>query len=418
MSLCPGGHRVVLRHRRVDRRGRCLTRGIPSDPGVKVRGAEDETCAEQLSGRNMKSIHRAFGVAALCLSAVGGCKFDEDTVAPGVYGAFESDMAASGTGAATAGSATGGGASAGGTGGVSTAGTAVSETGASGGAMAGTATPGTGEPTAGGGSQETVDGSTGGAGMDLPVAAQGPCDLSGPWLGTLHLVTDALGNLAITHYYTYLEITQTGDAFTVDRGFLCGNDSVANGLLAADVDFSSSWAALPSRARYDGRTGQSTEVAGGCQVDFARWYSVRGATVPYYLDPGTTMPALEQQASGDQPGWEDWDEDGNPGITGVITGAVDGKLFVAPRDWTEMSGVMPDVSARFKIPVKWNMEPNVLSFEGSPLLATEAVVASDPDLHFAEFARLTPEQAQGDEVAICQTIIRLAPSLTPEGAGP
>jgi len=67
---------------------------------------------------------------------------------------------------------------------------------------------------------------------------------------------------------------------------------------------------------------------------------------------------------------------------------------------------------------RWNQEQNVLAFDGSPLLTTEAAVAPDPSDHFAEFHRLSEDQATSDnDLAVCAEIIELAPELTPEGAG-
>lgn len=367
----------------------------------------------------MNAIYKASAAMNILLFLIQGCQYDRDSVEQGVYGPGEPGQAIAGSGTASSSPVAPESAAAGGdAAGTPEAGNIeVPDM-----ATAGVPGPEPEEPTAGigatTGTADIADPAGESASAPRAGASQGPCDLSGTWLSTLHLVTDALGNLTTTHYYTYLELTQTGEAFSVTRGFLCSNDSVSSGLLSADVDFSGTWPSLPSRTRYEGRTGHSIETAGSCQVSFDRWYSVRGATVTYYRDPTITMPTLMEQASGDQPGWEDWDEDGNPGITGVITGAIDGRIFVAPRDWTEMSGTVPDVSAGFKIPVKWNQEPNVLSFDGSPLLGTEALLAGDAALHFAEFARLTPDQAQGDETAICQVINEFAPQLTPEGAGP
>jgi hypothetical protein len=176
-------------------------------------------------------------------------------------------------------------------------------------------------------------------------------------------------------------------------------------------------ASIASRAGYTGRTGTSAVVSGGCQVDFAKWYTVRGATVPYYLDPSKPLPTVDEKATGGQPGWEDWDADGNPGITGLVSGAVTGKIFTAPRVWTHISGSASDIASTFKLPVQWDQEANVMSYDGSPLLLSEAARASDATLHFAEFVRLAPAQAVGDDNAICKSIVALAPMLTPVAAG-
>lgn len=109
--------------------------------------------------------------------------------------------------------------------------------------------------------------------------------------------------------------------------------------------------------------------------------------------------------------------DGNPGLTGVISGVVTGKIFVAPRQWTSMHGTAPDVSSAFRLPLLWDQEPNVMSYDGSPLLASSAARAAEATLHFVQLARLTEEQAAGDDHAICTRVVELAKTLTPEAAG-
>jgi hypothetical protein len=183
------------------------------------------------------------------------------------------------------------------------------------------------------------------------------------------------------------------------------------------VDTRASWAAIVSKAGYTGRTGTSVGTNGGCQVDFQKWYIVRGATVPYYNDPSKPLPTAEQKATDTEPGWEDWDADGNPGITGAISGVVSGKVFMAPRLWTTISASAPDVSSSFQVPLDWNVEQNVMAYDGTALLASDAVRATDPSLHFAMFARLTPEQVVGDDQAVCKSVVALAPTLTPSPMG-
>jgi hypothetical protein len=67
--------------------------------------------------------------------------------------------------------------------------------------------------------------------------------------------------------------------------------------------------------------------------------------------------------------------------------------------------------------VQWDQEANVMSYDGSPLLLSDAARASDANLHFAEFVRLAAGQAEGDDNAICKSLVALAPTLTPVAAG-
>ena len=268
----------------------------------------------------------------------------------------------------------------------------------------------------------------GAAGVTAPVSTAGMaslpsvgpaangCDMSGRWLSTLHTVTDALGNLQYAHSYLYYEITQQADAFTITKGLLCADDAAGAGELSAAVDFSASRAASMSKVSFAGRKGTSVPAADGCHVELQPWYEVKGATLPYYLDPSIALPTSEQAASGNTPGWEDWDNDGHPGITGTLSGAVTGKIFTAPRRWTSASGDA-DIKKSFRLAVQWSFESNIMAYDGTPLLASEAARAADSKLHFAQFARLTPDLVPlGDDAQICKRILELAPTLTPEAA--
>lgn len=243
------------------------------------------------------------------------------------------------------------------------------------------------------------------------------CDLSGRWIQTTHKTTDGLGNLQYAHNFLYYEIAQQGDAFTVSKSLLCGTSVAGGGAFAVTVDFSGPAASLRQRVNHNGRKGTSTPAANGCQINFDKQYMVFGATLPHYLDPATPLPSAEEPASGAQPGWEDWDGDGQPGITGVCSGTVAGKIFVAPREWTTLSGSVPDISAVFKLTLSWDQEPNVLAFDGSPFLGSSAVRAADASLHFVQLARLANDQATGDDAAICKSVVELAAVRTPEAAG-
>jgi hypothetical protein len=211
--------------------------------------------------------------------------------------------------------------------------------------------------------------------------------------------------------------SQQAEAFTISKGLLCGDDAAGDGGLSVNVDFRASWAMTASKVSFAGRKGTSTPAAAGCQIELEPWYEVKGASVPYYLDPDVALPTADQAASGAAPGWEDWDNDGNPGITGTLTGAITGKIFIAPRKWTSVSGVA-DITSTFTLPLQWNVEPNVMSYDGTPLLASEAAKAADSKLHFVQFARVTPEQVpSSDDAQICKSIVELAPLLTPQATG-
>jgi hypothetical protein len=195
-------------------------------------------------------------------------------------------------------------------------------------------------------------------------------------------------------------------------------DAVGGGAFAVSVDYSAAAPGVMARVSHDGRTGRSVSTPDGCQIELQRQYTVAGATVPFYLDPSTKLPDAEDMASATSPGWEDWDWDGHPGITGVCAGTVSGRLFTAARDWVTLSGNVANVALPvFRLEMDWDQEQNVMAFDGSPFLGTSAVRAADSRLHFAQFARLTEPQAAGDDQEMCSQLVELAPTLTPEAAG-
>jgi len=391
---------------------------------------------------------RMLGLVLTTSLGAYGCQYDHDTVLPGYYaqeGAKATTAPPSSSSQQSQASTASSSQSAAGSGSVSQTGagqqtqqSSMTGTGATSGSMSATGSQTSGaSQTTGSAQNDTGSQSSGNAaamgaaGTDTSVSGEadptmaatmaangeppGECDVSGRWLVTSHLTTDALGALQYGHYFEYFEIEQHGDAFSVTKGFMCGVDAVGDGTLSANVDFSGARMALPSRVRYDGRKGTATKAADGCQIELENWYTVRGATIPFYLDPNNKLPTADQPATDTTPGWEDWDNDGNPGITGVLTGVVSGKIFVAPRVWTSMSGSVADTSA-FTLAVVWGQEQNIVGFDGSALLGTEAAIGPDPKSHFTQFYRLAPDQATGDELAICDAVISLAPQLTPEAA--
>jgi hypothetical protein len=243
------------------------------------------------------------------------------------------------------------------------------------------------------------------------------CDLSGRWLITLHLVADGLGQLQTVHTWLYYEIEQQADALHVTKGLQCGDAVNARTALGGNADFHSSWDLVSQKFKDDGRTGTSTSTSAGCQVQLDKWYVVKGATVPHYSDPKFPLPTMDEPASGTTPGWEDWDQDGKPGVTGAISGAISGKIYMTSRTWNVLSGAVADPSHVFKLSADWKQEENVLGYDGSSLLTSQAVRAADATLHFAQLVRLGPTQASGgDDLAICAAIRQLAPMLTPDAS--
>jgi hypothetical protein len=248
--------------------------------------------------------------------------------------------------------------------------------------------------------------------------ATSPCDFSGRWIATDHQVATGLGAQEAAHMWYYLELSQTGSAGTVTRGLDCGENVRGISSVAANVDYPKTWPALLAKARQTGRAFTSTAAAvSGCAVSFEKDYAVLGATVSFYRDPSQTMPTVSQQATSTTPGWEDWDNDGNPGFTMNTTGLVTGQLYMATRRSTLWSGTVAASASTFKLADNWNAETDTLGYSGSSLLTSPSSRDNDASLHFVEFARLSATQATGDDAATCAAIRSLAPTLTPSAAG-
>ncbi len=261
-------------------------------------------------------------------------------------------------------------------------------------------------------------GSDGSAGAPLSMSAQpsGPCDLTGRWLVALRTVTDALGTSQAAHEWYYYELTQSGTQVTVSKGLVCGKNARALSAASGNADFPKAWPAMMTNIVVTGLKGSSAPTSGGCQVSFASHYEVMGATESYYTDPSRALPTVSQQASGGTPGWEDWDQDGEPGYSLIISGLATGEIYLVDRAMYALSGAIAASASSFNLAVDWSDEQDVLGVNGPPILSetSAAVKDGDPAQHFATFVRLTDTQATGTDTATCSAIRSLAPMLAPK----
>jgi hypothetical protein len=242
------------------------------------------------------------------------------------------------------------------------------------------------------------------------------CDMNGHWLVAQRVLAQALGQTQASHNWFYFEIQQSGDELLVTKGLQCGFEVKATSAFGANVDSSLVWPSLLTHDTDTGRRGTMTVSGSGCQLAIEKRYTVRGATVSYYENPGTTMPTASQQAKGTTPGWEDWDMDGHPGITLAVTGAASGHLYCAQRDWNQFAGPMAASSTSFSVPVQWDAGQDALGYDpnGSSLVTQSAAPATDPSQHYAWFVKLDASQASGDDTAICAAVRSLVPTLAPD----
>jgi hypothetical protein len=239
--------------------------------------------------------------------------------------------------------------------------------------------------------------------------------MNGRWLVAQRVLAQALGQTQASHNWFYYEIRQDRDQVLVTKGLQCGLEVVAVSALGANVDFHLVWPSLLTHDSDTGRKGTMTVSGSGCQLSIEKRYTVRGATVSYYMDPSTTMPTPSQAAMGTTPGWEDWDMDGHPGITLSVTGAAAGHLYCAQRDWNQWTGPVAANSTKFSVPVTWDAGQDALGYDmsGSPLVTQSASPDTDATQHYVWFAKLDATQATGNDTAICAAVRALVPTLTP-----
>ena len=250
-----------------------------------------------------------------------------------------------------------------------------------------------------------------------PAAAS--CDLAGRWLLAERVLVTSTGQEQSARTWYYYEVKQQGADLTVTRGLHCGYEVVKKTALGASVDSSGSWAAFLVHNSSAGRRGTLTEQSGGCRLTLAREYVVRGATLPHYADPAHKLPDRTQPATASTPGWEDWDGDGNPGISIRVSSTLaSGTLYDCQREWTQFDAVIPRGATKFKIPMTADNEHVVLGRSaGSPqTLESSSSLASDPSQHFAWLHRLQPEQATGTDAEVCAAVRTLKDQLVPEAA--
>ena len=326
---------------------------------------------------------RVFALWAAFAAALAGCA---DVIAPGFYGPDDTDAGA----AASSGSPV-----------VSTS---SRDPGASDAAVSTGVSPGT-----------TGSGSDGASGAGR---SGGPCDLTGRWLVALRSVTDALGTSQAAHEWYYYEIAQSGAQATISKGLVCGKNVRALSAASGNSDFPKAWPAMMANLSDTGRKGTSMPTSGGCQVSLEEKYEVMSATESYYVDPSTELPTVSQQASGSMPGWQDWDQDGQPGYTMSITGLASGQIYMVARTRYALSGAIAASTSSFNLAVDWSSEQDVLGVNGPPILSetSAAVKDSDASQHFATFVQLMDSQATGSDDSICSAIRSLAPSLAPKAS--
>lgn len=248
----------------------------------------------------------------------------------------------------------------------------------------------------------------GDAGVD-----NGPCDLTGYWLITQHGVHQALGVRQTAMSWYYYELEQNGSDLKVKKGLACGGKVIPLDLLGAGVDWEDAWPAILEKNSHEGRLGEVTASGMNCSVSFDPAFTILGATTPYYTDPANALPGVDEEASGDTPGWEDWDDDGKPGISFYVSGFASGARYSVQRVYNDWTGNFSAGATLLKLDALTQQDESVLGAT-SDIIKTLSVPDTDESVHFVQFARLDADQAQGDDASLCATVRELAPTLTRE----
>lgn len=165
-----------------------------------------------------------------------------------------------------------------------------------------------------------------------------------------------------------------------------------------------------SRTTTAGRIGTSIDSGAECQVSFERLYSVMGASSGSLQLPGrvggnpdlNTFPAL---TAGDA---QDWDEDGNAGLTYIVTNSPigSGTKYVLQRRWRELSGPVAYKASEFLIPIAWDVEELVVA-ASNVFLTSSASVRQSP--HMAKYQRVVSSVVGASDNETCANLRALMP---------
>lgn len=289
------------------------------------------------------------------------------------------DDASGGAGAGASGGA-------GGLGGTPAGGAPAGGGGASGGGGTSGAGAG-GESGVGGSGQSGVGAGEGGGAGTGGTGAGRECDLSGLWMVQRVLFTQPNSPLAPgtqkVSSWDLFEVAQDGDDVTfVDHlfaGIVTTGDARVHNPDATIL-------ALQQQLDETGRRGTFKRTAEGCELTLERVYNVMGASpiefyrggvavAPGRIDGNPGLAMLEPMpTNGGNPGADDWDGDGRPGIQFVITDSPlgSGVRHETQRDWHEMRGTVEPGADEFQVPVTWDFEETVIE-SSNPFFGVVAV---------------------------------------------
>jgi hypothetical protein len=278
----------------------------------------------------------------------------------------------------------------------------------------------------------TTDGSV--ASKAAPTASTA-CNLTGKWISTQRLLNvanydDTTQSYQLTqrvHSWAYWEFGQNGTLATVKRGLQCGAKIEVIPLvpIAVDTPLGGSPKILQSVTSHNsmqGRTAVYSAKTGSneCQLTVAKAAMVEGATYAYFKDFSHPLTEAKTPAEGTTPGWEDWDEDGSPGVTYQVSGIATGNLYTARRELTEYRGATSKQAKKFKLDVVFQYQHLVISTNPTKVGWPTFKPSTNQEDNYVWFTRVDTSSSwnlpeNSDDQAVCAKVRQVKGSLLPEG---
>jgi hypothetical protein len=260
----------------------------------------------------------------------------------------------------------------------------------------------------------------------------GPCDLTGKWISTQRNMNGAnydqtLGLYILkqkVHSWAYWEFQQTGTQVVVTKELQCGSQfeitpqvPLVSGSTIAETQ--QVMEGLTTHSKMQGRQGVDSVQTGSsqCQLTIGQGAMVEGATYLYFKDFSHPLEEAKVRAQGTNPGWEDWDEDGSPGVTYSIG---EGDLYIVRRDLADYRGSTEQNATKFKLNVNSQRQQLVISANPTGVEWPKFAPLSDQKENFIWFARVDGAAEwdipyDSDDLTICAQTRLTKNKLIPEG---
>jgi hypothetical protein len=251
-------------------------------------------------------------------------------------------------------------------------------------------------------------------------AATSVCDLTGSWIVVQVTVSEALGAPQKAAFWTYHEVLQTGESFTIVDSLNCSGR--VTGTTTVTYTEASVEAIARLNSRSVGRCGTYRPNAAGdrCELALERLYLLDGANRAAFLDdhwqlgdPPVALVDLPPLPTTIAEGMEDWDQNGIGGVT-LTTGF--GDRYEAARNFNEQQGVTcmdPNlIGGPGSIDVTWDFQASFPP-ETSPLLATSGTPINPGWAYWLRVDRDAIVVAD-NPLATCRNVARTALEALPD----